>query len=118
VNRSITDLRLVLTNSDRISHYIANRDLDTGEPVRPGGYPLTDNTYARLLAEVTHHPKNAVPAQLKHDLAAYYADPNSPIITKKNPTQWAQVQANLATLQTMKIAGSLDTPPDEVLLSN
>jgi hypothetical protein len=115
VNRSITDLRLVLTNYDSIGRYIGNRDLDTGEPVKPGGYPLTDKTYARLLAEITRHPDHPVPAQIKNDLAAYYADPDSPILTKKNPTQWAQVQANLATLQTMKTAGILDIPPDEPL---
>src|SRR6201996_7877645 len=32
-------------------HPLVNRDLDTGNPARPAGYPLTDETYAYLL----HH---------------------------------------------------------------
>ncbi len=36
LNRSIKAMRLVLANYDTIDHYIANRDLDTGEVIRPG----------------------------------------------------------------------------------
>ena len=115
VNHSITALRLVLTNYDQIDRYISNRDLDTGSVVRPGGYLLTDMTYARLLAEITKKSTNVVPTQLKHDLIAYYADPQAPISTKNDPQQWALVQANLKTLATMKTIGDLDPIPDEVL---
>jgi hypothetical protein len=118
VNRSIKALRLVLTNFDRIDHYLSNRDLDTGEVVKPGGYSLTDTTYAKLLALITEKPTNVVPTQLKHDLVQYYADPQAPIITKKDPEKWAQVQANLKTLATMKTIGELDPIPDEVLEDN
>jgi hypothetical protein len=118
VNHSIKAMRLVLTNFDRIDHYISNRDLDTGLVVKPGGYPLTDNTYAKLLAVITKNPSNLVPTQLKHDLIEYYADPNAPIITKKDPEKWIQVQANLKTLATMKTIGELDPIPDEVLDDN
>ena len=118
VNRSIAVLRRVLTNFDTIDRFISNRDLDTGVVVKPGGYPLADKTYATLLAMITAHPDNVVPLQLKHDLAAYYADPNAPIITKKDPSKWAQVQANLKTLDTMKTIGDLDPVPDGILNDN
>jgi hypothetical protein len=118
VNRSIKALRLVLTNFDRMDHYISNRDLDTGMVVKPGDYPLADKTYAQLLTMITRNPNNVVPFQLKHDLIGYYADPQSPIITKKDPEKWAQVQANLKTLSTMKTIGELDPIPDEVLSDN
>jgi len=115
VNSSIKAMRLVLTNYDTIDHYISNRDLDTGDVVRPGGYRLADQTYARLLATITKNPDNVVPFELKHDLVAYYADPNSPIETKKDPKKWAAVQTDLQTLATMKTIGELDPIPDEVL---
>jgi Zinc dependent phospholipase C len=118
VNHSIKSMRLVLTNFDRIDHYLSNRDLDTGLVVKPGGYPLTDKTYAKLLAVITKNPSNVVPTELKHDLIEYYADPNAPIITKNDPEEWAQVQANLKTLATMKTIGELDPIPDEVLDDN
>jgi hypothetical protein len=115
VNRSISGLRRVLMNFDHIDNYIANRDLDTGEVVKPGGYRLADETYAKLLAMITKNPTNVVPSQLKHDLIAYYADPQSPISTKKKTEEWAQVQANLKTLETMRTVGDLNPIPSEVL---
>lgn len=84
-------------------HPLENRDLDTGNAVKPGGYRLTDNTYAQLLHQVAEHPTQAIPAGVKHDLADYYADPTAPIATRKNPKKWAQVQADLVTLQTVPV---------------
>jgi hypothetical protein len=118
LNRSIKVLRFVLTNFDRIEHLLPNRDLDTGLVVKPGGYPLTDRTYAELLDMITRHPDKVIPNQLKHDLLAYYADPQAPIITKKDPKKWAQVQANLKSLETMKTIGELDPLPEEILDGN
>jgi hypothetical protein len=115
VNRSIKAMRFVLTNYDTIGRYLSNRDLDTGDIVRPGGYRLADETYAKLLALIVKNPDNVVPFQLKHDIVAYYADPNSPIETKKDPKKWAAVQTNLQTLATMKTIGELDPVPEEIL---
>ena len=108
VNHSIKAMRYTLAHFDTIERYLPNRDLDTGYVVKPGGYPLADQTYARLLSKLTEHPDHAIPAQVKHDLIAYYADPNAPITTKKDPRKWARVQADLVTLQTMKTIGNLD----------
>jgi hypothetical protein len=118
MNRSIKSLRFVLTNFDRIERYIPNRDLDTGLVVKPGGYPLADRTYAELLDMITKHPDKVVPNQLKHDLLGYYADPEAPIITKKDPKKWAQVQENLKILATMKTIGELDPLPEEIVDGN
>jgi hypothetical protein len=108
VNRSIKSMRLVLTHFDTVARYLPNRDLDTGDRVKPGGYKLTDKTYAKLLALLTKTPNRPIPLQVKHDLAAYYADPLAPITTKVDPERWAQVQANLKILQTMPTTGELD----------
>ncbi len=115
LNHSIKALRLTMANYDRIDHYISNRDLDTGQSVKPGSYPLTDQTYAKLLAELIKHPTTPIPIQLKHDLQNYYADPLAPITTKKNAKEWTAVQANLKTLETMKTLGEMDPIPDEIL---
>jgi hypothetical protein len=82
-------------------HPLPNRDLDTGRVVQPGGYPLTDSAYADLLHRLTRLPAQPIPPGIKEDIQAYYANPASPIATKKNPSQWAQVQADLATLAAM-----------------
>ncbi len=80
-----------------------NRDLDTGYIVQPGGYPLTDETYAKLLTIITAKPDQPAPSGLKRDILAYYSDPKSPIITKKNTKAWQRVQSELAVLQGMPV---------------
>ncbi len=118
INRSISVLRRILDDYDHVDRYLPNRDLDTGAFVKPGAYPPTDKTYAKLLAFITRNPDNIVPLQLKHDLIEYYADPQAPIITKKNPDQWAKVQDNLKTLATMKTVGELDQETIDILSGN
>jgi hypothetical protein len=84
-------------------HPLLNRDLDTGNPVKPAGYPLTDHTYAYLLHQLTLTPTVPVPQGIKDDILAYYADLSLPFATKKDPDAWATVQKDLATLQTMPV---------------
>jgi hypothetical protein len=107
-NRSIHTIRFALEHIDTLNVYMANRDLDTGDVIRPGGYLLCDKTYARLLSELTKHPEHPIPAQLKHDISDYYADPHAPISTKNDPQQWETVQANLKILDSMKAVGELN----------
>ncbi len=82
-------------------HPLKNRDLDTGNVVKPSGYPLTDNTYADLLHRLAAAPTQPVPPGVKEDILAYYADLSLPFATKQKPEEWAAVQRDLATLQTM-----------------
>jgi hypothetical protein len=90
-------------------HPLPNLDLDTGLVVQPGGYSLTDSTYASLLHRLTRTPAQPISPSIKADIQAYYANPASPITTKKNPDQWAQVQADLVTLASMPT--STEPPP-------
>lgn len=80
---------------------LADRDLDTGAKVRPGGYSLTDQTYAALLEQVVTRPSMKIPLGLKQDVLSYYADPNAPITTKQDPKKWARVQQNLEKFRQM-----------------
>jgi Zinc dependent phospholipase C len=90
---------LLLSHDPR--HPLPNRDLDTGHVVQPGGYRLTDSTYALLLHRLVEHPDQAIPPGIKRDVQAYYANPDAPIITKKDPDRWKEVQRDLATLAGM-----------------
>lgn len=82
-------------------HPLLNRDLDTGRVVQPGGYSLTDSTYAKLLHMLTRQPTTPIPPGIKEDIQAYYANLEMPFATKKDPQQWAQVQADLTALAGM-----------------
>jgi hypothetical protein len=82
-------------------HPLTNRDLDTGYPVRPSGYSLTDDTYAILLHRLTLTPTAAIPPGIKREILAYYTNLDLPFATKKDPEAWAELQQNLITLGSM-----------------
>lgn len=82
-------------------HPLPNRDLDTGNEVQPGGYPLTDETYASLLHALASQPNLTIPPGIKEDIQAYFADANAPITLKKHAQRWAQVQKDLVILKSM-----------------
>jgi hypothetical protein len=78
---------------------LVDRDLDTGNLVKPGAYELTDQTYAQLLQKITAQPRLPVPPGLRENILAYYSDPNAPISTKKNLKAWERVRAELGILR-------------------
>lgn len=92
---------------------LPNRDLDTGEVVKPGAYRRTDKTYAKLLERITARPERAVRPGIKRDILAYYANPNAPIETRKHKRAWKRVQAELGQLEQIPVAA-----PATVLTGN
>ncbi len=90
-----------LLQSQDPRHPLPDRDLDTGRVVQPGGYSLTDSTYASLLHRLTRHPEQPIPPGIKENILAYYANPDLPFTTKKDPKKWAQVLADLQVLTAM-----------------
>jgi hypothetical protein len=52
---------------------IANRDLDTGKPVSPGEYRLTDTTYDALLRKIAEKRFEGVSPELREDILGFYA---------------------------------------------
>ena len=78
---------------------LVNRDLDTGNVVKPGAYELADQTYAQLLQKITAKPGLPVPLGLRENILAYYSDANAPISTKKNRKAWERARAQLDILK-------------------
>ena len=89
------------------SHPLPNRDLDTGNLVRPAGYPLTDMTYAALLHRLVSAPTHAVPPQVRAEILSYYSDLSLPFATKRKAEAWSEVQRDLVVLRTLP-AGAED----------
>jgi Zinc dependent phospholipase C len=87
---------------------LANIDLDTGDRVKPGTYPRTDETYAQLLDRLTSKLNRCIPPELLRNISEYYSDPNAPIVTKKDKRAWARVTSGLALLKQMPVGEGLD----------
>lgn len=75
---------------------LANIDLDTGDRVKPGEYPLTDITYAQLLQRLTSKPDRVIPSAAKQNIMTYYGTGLN--TGKPNPKR----DAELAMLRVMK----------------
>lgn len=80
VNRAVADferrLRELAGDAGQVD-LGPNRDLDTGRTSRPGEYPLTDQTYAKLLAALQERTDRQIPEALRSEVVAYFADPQA-----------------------------------------
>jgi len=99
----------------QVSHSggLPNKDLDTGDEVYPGTYPLEDLAYVNLLHQMTLDPSQPIPWGIKHDLLAYFADLSKVKYIAKNKKLVAQVQADLPVLTTISTKAAY---PESALL--
>jgi Zinc dependent phospholipase C len=88
------DLLHELTIGDKLK--LINIDLDTGNPVKRGEYPLTDATYSQLLKRLTSNADRVIPSEIKRNIIMYYG--TLAIDGRPNPEREEQ----LATLRMMK----------------
>ena len=76
VNRAVDHFHEILQKVDaegnaRLS--LVNIDLDTGDRVKRGDYPLADQTYTQLLARLASKPERTIPADIKRNILDYFA---------------------------------------------
>ncbi len=95
-----TTLRRTLAQATH-SDGLPNKDLDTGDDVRPGTYPLEDRAYADLLHQMTRDPASPIPFGIKRDLLAYFADMSKVKYILSNRKLLARAQADLPILETI-----------------
>jgi hypothetical protein len=57
---------------------IVNRDLDTGKPVSPGEYLLTDRTYDKLLVKLADKNFDGVTLELRKNIVSFYDQMKTP----------------------------------------
>jgi hypothetical protein len=75
---SVARDRAAFAQSKTTSLKIANRDLDTGKPVHPGEYALTDRTYDKLLAKLAQKKFAGITPELRENILAFYARMKTP----------------------------------------
>jgi hypothetical protein len=99
----------------QVSHSrgLPNKDLDTGDDVYPGTYPLEDLAYVNLLHQMALDPGQAIPWGIKHDLLEYFSDLSKVKYIAKNKKLVAQVQADLPILKTISTKAAY---PESALL--
>ena len=108
VNQTVDTFRAMLHQAmtySGASLALANIDLDTGDRVKRGSYPLTDKTYAHLLARLVSKPDRILPRDLKENILEYYSDPPR-VGDKMDQATWRKVAQRLEVLKQMKAVES------------
>ncbi|MGH9502830.1 MAG: zinc dependent phospholipase C family protein [Terriglobales bacterium] len=87
---------------------LANIDLDTGDRVKLGDYPLADKTYARLLKRITSRPERTIPEDLKRNVIEYYEGPRTTTASRERVKP--QIYEQLTVLKSMRGTDGLRLP--------
>jgi hypothetical protein len=104
VNQSVDLLGTILGRFDSPHQTLANRDLDTGAPTRPGTYRLTDETFFELLRKLNADPTHSVPPGLKAAIVRYFQAPGSAAILPTAPAARTEFERELNILIAMPVS--------------
>ena len=78
---------------------LPNDNFDVGESTGPGKYFMNDDAHAKLLAELAKNNFAGVPREVRDELLDFYSQPDAGYSTKKNPKEWAKLQAQVQQLK-------------------
>jgi len=101
INTTVDQYRVFLEQARSGSLQLPNRDLDSGNEAMHAEYTLTDETYAKLLAQLAEKKFELTTPELRNNILSFYSDLSAPIETKKDATQW---QGVLVSLDQLKLA--------------
>jgi hypothetical protein len=99
INTTVDHYRIYLEQVRAGTLELPNRDLDSGKATKAAEYSLTDDTYAKLLAQLIVRKFNLTTPALRDDVLLFYSDLSAPIETKKDTAQWQGVLASLDQLK-------------------
>jgi len=91
--------------SELRDHGVVLRDenLDTGKPVAAGSYFLADETYARLLNDLSKRHFQTITPGLRQAILVYYSNLEAPIATKDHPKKWKRALRELNALKSAAV---------------
>jgi hypothetical protein len=105
VNRTLDNYRALLGEVGKKDLQLPNTDFDTGHMTYAGEYPLSDESYARLLDYLTRDDFRRLTPELQDNILTFYGDENAPLATKKKAAAWEKTRQELERLKSV-------TPPE------
>ncbi len=113
INATVDQYRIYLRGVRTNSLTLANCDFDTGERTKAAEYSLTDETYAKLLAQLSDRKFDRTSPELRANILEFYSDLSVPIETKKNDVRW---QGLLKSLDMLKATNPTAIVADDLAL--
>jgi hypothetical protein len=99
INSTVDHYRIYLEQVRAGTLELSNSDLDSGKETRAAEYSLTDDTYAKLLEQLTSRKFDLTTTALRDNILHFYGDLSAPITTKKDAAQWQGVLVSLDQLK-------------------
>jgi hypothetical protein len=101
INLTVDQYRAFLHAVGADSVLLPNCDLDSGQATKAAEYSLADDTYAKLLGQLSSHKFDGTTPQLRANILDFYSDLSVPIETKKDPVRWQVVLTALDQLKSV-----------------
>jgi hypothetical protein len=99
INLTVDQYRAFLEEVRHDKLVLPDADLDSGQPTKAAEYSLTDDTYAKLLAQLSDRKFDLTSPELRANILEFYSDPSAAIETKKDPVRWQIVLMSLDQLR-------------------
>jgi hypothetical protein len=110
INTTVDQYRALLEAVRDDKLVLPNCDLDSGQLTRAAEYSLTDDAYAKLLAQLSERKFDLTSPELRANILQFYSDPSAAIETKKDSVRWQSVLMSLNQLRSVApmatVAGS------------
>ena len=109
INTTVDQYRALLEEVRTDTLVLANCDFDSGQPTKAAEYSLTDDAYAKLLAQLSKRKFDLTSPELRANILQFYSDLSVPIETKKDGVRWQTVLTELDQLKAapvQTVAGS------------
>jgi hypothetical protein len=101
INTTIDQYRAFLEEVHNDSLVLPNCDFDTGKPTKAAEYSLTDDTYAKLLGQLSDRKFDRTSPELRANILDFYSGPSALMETKKDHGDWKSVLSELEQLKVM-----------------
>src|SRR5271165_6219283 len=101
INTTVDQYRVFLEAVRSDTLVLANCDLDSGQPTKAAEYSLTDDAYAKLLAQLSERKFDLTSPELRANILEFYSDPAAAIETKRDPVRWQNVLTSLDQLRSV-----------------
>src|SRR5204862_5362634 len=99
VDQTIDDYRRLLRQVSENNLKFPDTDCDTGRETAPAEYSLADDTYARLLDELSEGKFAQINPELQQNILIFYSNARPPIQTKKKKQSWAKTEEEVKALK-------------------
>ena len=101
INATVDQYRIYLREVRNNMLQLANCDFDSGKLTKAAEYSLTDDSYAKLLDQLSQKHFEQISPELRANILDFYSDPSASIHTKRDPDDWKKVLANLDELKSV-----------------